>query len=67
MLNDAVLGQKKNMALPGEVVGLPTVDKKDVDDIMNFGLKYKVDMIALSFARYGSDISSLKAMMGKEG
>lgn len=67
MLNDAVLGEKKNMALPGQVLDLPTVVGKDEDDIINFGLKYEVDMIALSFTRYGQDITGLRKLMGEKG
>jgi pyruvate kinase len=39
------------MNLPGCIVDLPTVTEKDEDDIVNFGLKHGIDMIALSFAR----------------
>lgn len=67
ILNDAVLGEKKNMALPGTVLDLPTVASKDEDDIINFGLQYDVDMIALSFTRYGSDITGLRKLMGVKG
>jgi pyruvate kinase len=67
VLNDAVLGEKKNMALPGKVLDMPTVAPKDEDDIINFGLKYQVDMIALSFTRYGSDITGLRKLMGERG
>jgi len=54
--NDANIGEKKNMNLPGCIVDLPTVTEKDADDIVTFGLKYNIDMIALSFTRSGNDI-----------
>ncbi len=57
--NDCSLGEKKNMNLPGCIVDLPTVTDKDADDIINFGLKYNVDMIALSFTRSGNDIKKV--------
>ena len=41
------------MNLPGCKVDLPTVTEKDARDIGEFGLKYNVDMIALSFTRRG--------------
>jgi pyruvate kinase len=39
------------MNLPGCIVDLPTVTEKDAEDIVNFGLKYNIDIIALSFTR----------------
>jgi pyruvate kinase len=54
--NDYVLGEKKNMNLPGSKVNLPTLTEKDVDDIQNFGVKNKVDLIAASFVRSADDV-----------
>lgn len=51
VLNDGSIGSKKNMCLPGTVISLPTIGDKDEDDIINFGLKNKVNFIAVSFAR----------------
>ncbi len=65
--NDCVIGEKKNMNLPGCEVHISTVTEKDVDDIVNFGLKYDVDMIALSFTRKGSDIDEVRALLGTKG
>ena len=56
VLNDAVIGERKNMNLPGISIDLPTVTEKDEDDIVNFGLKKGVDFIALSFCRRASDV-----------
>jgi pyruvate kinase len=47
--NNCSMGERKNMNLPGVVVDLPTFTEKDVDDIVNFGIKHGVDYIA---ARY---------------
>ena len=38
VLNDAKLGERKNMNLPGVKVDLPVLLEKDKDDIINFGL-----------------------------
>lgn len=65
--NDFKLGEKKNMNLPGCVVKLPTVTEKDEDDIVNFGLKYGVDMIALSFTRCAKDIETVRELLGPKG
>lgn len=37
ILNNASIGDKKNMNLPGAVVDLPTLTEKDIDDLKNFG------------------------------
>lgn len=63
MLNDGKLGEKKNMCLPGCVVKLPTINPYDENDIVNFGLAYKVDFIAVSFARYHSDIEYIRKIL----
>ena len=57
-LNSEKLGQRKNMNLPGVIVDLPTVTKKDADDLENFGATRGVDFIAASFVRKGTDIGT---------
>ena len=57
-LNSEKLGQRKNMNLPGVIVDLPTVTKKDTDDLENFGATRGVDFIAASFVRKGTDIGT---------
>jgi pyruvate kinase len=44
------------MCLPGVKINLPTITKTDENDAINFALKHKVNFIAVSFARYKSDI-----------
>jgi pyruvate kinase len=44
------------MCLPGAVINLPTITKNDENDVINFALKYKVNFIGVSFARYKRDI-----------
>jgi len=65
--NNAKLGEKKNMNLPGVIVDLPTITEKDEDDILEFGLKKGVDMIAASFIRKASDIEHIKDLLGPKG
>ena len=60
ILNDGKLGNKKNMCLPGVSISLPTIGTYDEYDIVEFGLKDKVDYIAISFARYGTDLTRLR-------
>lgn len=63
ILNDGKFGSKKNMALPGCIVNLPTITESDKKDILDFGVKYKVDYIAVSFARYKKDLDDLRKML----
>ena len=46
---------------------IPTLTEKDIFDIKEFGLKYNVDMIALSFARTAGDIDYCRDIMGPRG
>jgi pyruvate kinase len=63
ILNDGKLGSKKNMCLPGTSITLPTVNEYDKYDILEFGVKHKVDYIAVSFARFGSDLTKLREIL----
>ena len=47
--NSAKLGERKNMNLPGVNVDLPTITEKDRNDLINWGVKNKVDFVAASF------------------
>nr|AIT70014.1 pyruvate kinase [Sargassum thunbergii] len=67
VMNNCVLGERKNMNLPGAVVDLPTLTEKDIDDLQNFGLVHGVDYIAASFVRRGEDIDTIRHVLGEEG
>lgn len=67
VMNNATIGERKNMNLPGVVVDLPTVTEKDEDDIINFGLVENVDIIAASFVRKGSDVRTIRELLGEAG
>ena len=64
MENDAKLGERKNMNLPGVIVNLPTITEKDKTDILEWGVKNKVDFIAASFVRKGSDVEYIREVLG---
>jgi len=49
VMNDATIGERKNMNLPGCHVDLPILSEKDKSDIVDFGLSNGIDMIAASF------------------
>jgi pyruvate kinase len=67
IMNNATIGDTKNMNLPGCIVDLPTLTDKDVDDILNWGLPHGIDFIAASFVRKASDILHIREVLGKEG
>lgn len=67
VLNNAAFGDKKNMNLPGAIVDLPTLTPKDIDDLVNFGVKHGVDFIAASFVRKPDDIEFIRATLGEAG
>jgi pyruvate kinase len=51
------------MNLPGVKVDLPTFTDKDVTDIVEFGIKKRVEFIAASFVRKGSDVVNLRKLL----
>lgn len=55
------------MNLPGAVVDLPTLTEKDEDDIVDFGLKKGIDLIAASFVRKALDIETIRDVLGPRG
>lgn len=65
--NSAKLGERKNMNLPGVNVDLPTITEKDRDDLLNWGVKNKVDFVAASFVRKGSDVDYIREVLGNAG
>ncbi|XP_073120377.1 pyruvate kinase, cytosolic isozyme-like [Henckelia pumila] len=63
--NTAVLGERKNVNLPGVAVDLPTLTEKDKEDILQWGIPNKIDIIALSFVRKGSDLVEARKLLGE--
>ncbi|XP_038980775.1 pyruvate kinase, cytosolic isozyme-like [Phoenix dactylifera] len=63
--NSAALGERKNVNLPGVVVDLPTITEKDEEDILRWGVPNKIDVIALSFVRKGSDLVEVRKLLGE--
>jgi pyruvate kinase len=65
--NNAAIGERKNMNLPGVIVDLPTLTEKDISDIVDFGIKNDVDFIAASFVRKGSDVGHIRKILADNG
>eukprot|EP00934_Nitzschia_sp_Nitz4_P005470 Nitzschia sp. Nitz4//scaffold189_size62959//32933//34665//NITZ4_006309-RA/size62959-snap-gene-0.4-mRNA-1//1//CDS//3329539899//5460//frame0 len=64
--NNASIGERKNMNLPGVVVDLPTLTDKDIKDITEWGIPNKIDFIAASFVRKASDVLKIREILGPE-
>jgi len=65
--NNASIGERKNMNLPGVVVDLPTLTEKDISDIKNWAIPNNIDFIAASFVRKASDVHKIREVLGEEG
>mmetsp|Transcript_22706 Transcript_22706/g.25837 ORF Transcript_22706/g.25837 Transcript_22706/m.25837 type:complete len:512 (+) Transcript_22706:50-1585(+) len=65
--NNAGIGERKNMNLPGVIVDLPTLTEKDISDITEWGCKNKVDFIAASFVRKAGDVHKIREVLNSNG
>ncbi|XP_076882918.1 pyruvate kinase, cytosolic isozyme-like [Bidens hawaiensis] len=63
--NTWTLGERKNVNLPGVIVDLPTLTEKDQEDLLKWGVPNKINMIALSFVRKGSDLVEVRKVLGE--
>ena len=63
VMNDAVIGERKNMNLPGIHVDLPILSDKDRNDIAVFGAKYNIDMVAASFVQSAEDVRTIRKVL----
>ncbi len=62
VLNNGEISSHKGVNVPGIYVNLPSVTKKDVDDIV-FGIQNDVDFIAASFIRTASDVLEIRKIL----
>ncbi len=62
--NDAEIGERKNMNLPGVKVKLPTLTPQDIKDIKEWGIPNGIDAIAASFIRNAEDIKFIRKVLG---
>eukprot|EP00536_Pseudo-nitzschia_multiseries_P011222 jgi/Psemu1/259674/estExt_Genewise1Plus.C_3710026 len=65
--NSVSIGERKNVGLPGVDIKLPTFSEKDIDDIVNFGIKNRVDCVAASLIRTGEDVRNLRKLLADNG
>jgi pyruvate kinase len=62
VVHGGVLKEHKGINLPGVAVSSPALTEKDRDDL-RFGIKHKVDYVALSFVRSPEDIREAKHLI----
>eukprot|EP00392_Amoebophrya_sp_AT5.2_P007791 g7810.t1 len=67
VLNNAKLGERKNVNLPGVYVDLPILQDKDKEDILKFGIPNGIDFVAASFVQNAADVEFIRETMGLRG
>jgi pyruvate kinase len=61
-----LVGSHKGVNLPGVPVPIPSLTRKDIDDL-EFALEIHVDYLALSFVRSAADVRDLRALVEQAG
>lgn len=64
--NGGFIKDYKSINVPGVKVKLPAITDKDKDDI-EFGIREKVDYIAASFVRKGTDVQEMREFLKARG
>ncbi|MGW2209069.1 pyruvate kinase [Streptomyces sp. NPDC001781] len=66
VVEGGVVSDHKGLNLPGAAVSVPTLSKKDQDDL-RWALRTGFDVVALSFVRSGRDAAEVHRIMAEEG
>ena len=66
VLVGGVVSSHKGVNLPGVPVPIPSLTRKDMDDL-HFALDLDVDYVALSFVRAAADVRDLKELIASTG
>ncbi len=66
IIKGGLLKEHKGINLPQATLSLPSLTKKDIEDL-DFGLKHRVDWVALSFVRSAEDVLRLRKEITKRG
>jgi len=62
--NNAKLGEKKNVNVPGVKVDIPVVGEREVTDIVDWAVPNNADYIALSFVQSADDVKECRKHCG---
>jgi pyruvate kinase len=66
-LNAKSLGQNKNVNLPGVHVDMLVLTDKDLDDLVNFAVRHKMDYVAASFVQSADDVRLIRKVLDTSG
>ncbi len=66
VLSGGVVSSHKGVNLPGVPVPIPSITRKDMDDL-ELALEIGVDFVALSFVRSAADVRDLRALLDQAG
>ncbi len=66
VVDGGMLGEHQGINLPGAVLTLPSLTRKDRLDLA-FGISAQVDMVALSFVRSAADVRAVKKIIAAAG
>lgn len=66
VVQGGILSSKKGLNLPETKVSLPSLSKKDLNDL-EFALSMNIDWIGLSFVRTAEDVRVLKGIIAENG
>lgn len=67
VLNNATMGERKNMNLPNVKVDLPVCGEREKNDILNFGIPQGCNFIAASFTQCADDVRYIREVLGARG
>ena len=63
--NNYILGEKRPMHLPGAHLDLPVLNSKDELDIVEFAVKGKLEMVAVSLVRSQENIETVRELLAR--
>jgi len=66
VLNGGTLGEHQGVNFPGTRLRLPSLTKKDRDDL-RFALRHAADYVALSFVRRAADVERVQQLIRRRG
>ena len=66
VVNGGLLAEHQGINLPGVALTIPALTEKDRKDL-EFGLRHKVDLVAISFVRSAADVREVKQLISEQG